>query len=120
MTTDGQKKEEFVYSQWMKLLMLNISENDVLNDNHGPSEITMEQMRAGFGLGFRFALDRTSEFIEKYCDLPAEEKKKLLGFMAEQYEISYLHNSKDKLSELSHRLRKKDGWGFNKESYLHW
>jgi len=53
--------------------------------------------------------NRTSEFIEKYCDLLAEEKKKLLGFMAEQYEISHLHNSKDKLSELSHRLRKTDG-----------
>lgn len=115
-----RKELEHAYAQWMKLLMFNISGMDVLNDREKSTQMTPEQMRASFSLGFRFALDRVSAFISQSDSAVMSDEIKIKNFLSEQQEVSYLSAHSVKSGELTSRLKRKDGWGFNKAKVLKW
>ena len=61
---DSRRSKEFVYEQWRKLLCISIVEEDVSNNQFTPKDITSEEVRTIFDLGYKLAMHQTKASLK--------------------------------------------------------
>ena len=116
---------EFIFEQWMKYLLFNVTDKDVLSEEESPAlEISKERLRVSFAMGYRLALAQVIELLEVELEIANKTSNELeiLNFVKKRFDDSYCTNRIEARAQegLSLNLKLGHGYAMNQGSTHGW